>query len=42
VGGQRGAARVHQIREPAITGTIITKVPFSVEALLGPYRVLEV
>jgi uncharacterized phiE125 gp8 family phage protein len=32
----------YQIREPAITGTIITKVPFSVEALLGPYRVLEV
>ena len=31
----------YNLREPVITGTIVTKVPLSVESLLGPYRVLE-
>lgn len=28
-------------REAAVTGTIVTKIPFAVEALLWPHRVLE-
>jgi len=31
----------YNLREPVVTGTIVTKVPLSAEALLGPYRVLE-
>lgn len=31
----------YNIREPVITGTIVTKVPLSIEALLWPHRVLE-
>jgi hypothetical protein len=34
------AANLFEFREPIVVGTIITKVPFAVESLLGPYRVL--
>jgi uncharacterized phiE125 gp8 family phage protein len=32
---------LYENREPLVTGTIAVKLPMSVEALLGPYRVLE-
>lgn len=31
----------YEHREPVVTGTIATALPLSVQALLGPYRVLE-
>lgn len=33
------AANLYEFREPIISGTIITKVPFAVESLLASYRV---
>lgn len=31
----------YEHREPLVTGTIATTLPFSVQSLLGPYRVVE-
>lgn len=34
-------AQMYEMRQPEITGTIISKVSFAVESLLNPYRIYE-